>query len=106
NGLATLRAGGSEMPVTASTIQRSVRKLDLSGQCLCVHASLRSFGRVEGGAPAVVQGLLAEGCTVLVPTFTSGFSMPPPLCWRLPRNGWDYAAFPGRADGVGKAFTP
>jgi aminoglycoside N3'-acetyltransferase len=93
------------MSVAVSTIQNSVRKLGLSGQCLCVHSSLRSLGRVEGGAPALVRGLLAEGCTILVPTFTSGFSMPPPPSWRLSRNGWDYATFPGRADGAGKAFT-
>lgn len=57
--------------VTAAEIQHSVRILGLSGRALCVHASLRSFGRVEGGAPTVVNALLAEGCSVLVPTFSS-----------------------------------
>ena len=92
--------------VTPSSLRDAARHLSLSGRPLCVHASLRSFGHVEGGAAAVVDALLAEGCTVLVPTFTSGFRMPPPPGWRLPRNGWNYDAYPGRADGAGKAFTP
>lgn len=57
--------------VIAAEIQHSIRILGLSGRALCVHSSLRSFGRVEGGAPTVVNALLAEGCSVLVPTFSS-----------------------------------
>jgi aminoglycoside 3-N-acetyltransferase len=95
-----------EAPVTALTIRNSIQKLGLSGRCLEVHASLRSFGWVEGGAPAVVGSLLAEGCTVLVPSFTWEFGAPPPPKWCLPRNAWDYDAFPGFTDGIGKAFTP
>lgn len=92
--------------VTPSSLRDAARHLGLSGRPLCVHASLRSFGRVEGGAAAVVDALLAEGCTVLVPAFSSGFRMPPPPGWRLPRNGWNYDAYPGSADGAGKAFAP
>ena len=59
------------MGVTATDIHLAVRAVRLSGQVLCVHASLRSFGWVVGGARTVVDALLAEGCTVLVPTFSS-----------------------------------
>lgn len=56
---------------------------------LCVHSSLRSFGRVEGGPAAVVDGLLDAGCTVLVPTFSwDAFRLPPPPDdFGPPRNG-------------------
>ena len=57
---------------------------------MCVHSSLRSFGRVDGGAQAVVRAFLAEGCTLLVPTFSSAFEIEPPAHMRFERNGWDY----------------
>lgn len=94
------------MAVAISDVRGAVQRLGLGSLPLCVHASLRSFGWVDGGAAAVVEGLLAEGCTVLVPAFASGFRVPPPARWRLPRNGWDYDAFPGVTDRVGRAFTP
>lgn len=59
------------MRVAGETIQLAVRALRLSGHSLCVHASLRSFGQVEGGARTVVDALVAEGCTVLAPTFST-----------------------------------
>ena len=99
-------AGTDVMAVPASILREEVRRLGLSGRPLCVHSSLRSFGYVEGGAPAVVESLLAERCTVLVPAFTSDYRVPPPAGWRLPRNGWNYDAFPAHARGGGKAFTP
>ena len=37
---------------------------------MVVHSSLASFGRVEGGAAAVVQAFLDEGCTIVVPAFS------------------------------------
>jgi aminoglycoside 3-N-acetyltransferase len=93
-------------PVTRKHIRQGIRDLGLSGQPVCVHSSLRSFGYVEGGARAVVEGLLAEGCTVLVPAFSSDFGVPPPPDQRPARNGWDYARFPGHTKGIGRVYTP
>lgn len=71
---------------------------------MCVHSSLRSFGRVDGGARAVVRAFLAEGCTLLVPTFSSAFEIEPPAHMRFERNGWDYerahATTRGRSEGT------
>lgn len=92
--------------VTLETIRRAAEELGLSGQALCVHASLRSFGRVAGGAAAVVDALLAEGCTLLVPTFSWSYAVPPPADFRLPRNGWDYDRFAGPTGGIGRVYTP
>jgi aminoglycoside 3-N-acetyltransferase len=90
--------------VTADAIRGGVRELGLSGLPLEVHSSLRSFGRVEGGAAAIVDGLLAEGCTVVVPTFTSpGFLVEPPEAMRLERNGWEEGG--PEPDGAGRVFT-
>lgn len=77
--------------VTRADIQAAVRRLGLQDTPLCVHSSLRSFGRVDGGENAVIDGLLAEGCAVLVPSFSSYFAIAPPEGMRLARNGWDYS---------------
>ncbi|MHB1000355.1 MAG: AAC(3) family N-acetyltransferase [Armatimonadota bacterium] len=78
--------------VTIEDIRRAVREYGLSGKALCVHSSLKSFGRVEGGARTIVDGLLAEGCTVMVPTFTSAFWAMPDRAKRYRRNAWNYDA--------------
>ena len=88
-----MRVGNhSEITVTAATIRKSVQELGLAGQYLCAHASLRSFGWVDGGAATVVDGLLQEGCTVLVPAFADVYRIPPPNNPHLrpARNAYDY----------------
>jgi len=67
------------MPVTLNDIHAAVIQMDLVGQPLCVHASLRSFGHVQDGAQTIVEGLLQQGCTVMVPTHSySTYSIPAP----------------------------
>jgi aminoglycoside 3-N-acetyltransferase len=93
--------------VTQEDVQRAAERLGIAGSPSCVHASLRSFGWVEGGAISVVEGLLAARCTVLVPTFSS-FDVPPPdvPAMRPQRNGWDYAPVPRDESVGGRIFTP
>ncbi len=81
------------MTVVLNDIRRAVRVLDLSGRPVCVHSSLHSFGHVERGATTLLQGLLAERCTVLVPSFSiAAFAIEPPVSaeMRPARNGLDY----------------
>lgn len=86
--------------MTRKGIKAGVERLGLSGRAVCVHSSLRSFGRLEGGAATVVDGLLAEGCTVVVPTFSwRAFAVRPSRA-RPPRNGWDYNS--GRSESAGE----
>jgi aminoglycoside N3'-acetyltransferase len=94
------------VPVTVEDIRRAVQVAGLSARPLCVHASLRSFGQVDGGAGTVVQGLLDEGCTVLVPTFSLTFSVPPPPHQQPPRNAWDYNHPISGLMGEGRTYTP
>ncbi len=60
--------------VTADLIRTRLQQLGLSaGSRVLVHSSLSSFGRVEGGADAVIDALLetvGPTGTVLVPTLT------------------------------------
>lgn len=73
--------------LTIQGISNAITKL---GQPACIHSSLRSFGMVEGGAEAVIEGFLMRYCTILVPTFSSVFSVFPPLDQRPLRNGCGY----------------
>ena len=67
------------MPVTLEDIHAAVTQMDLTGKPLCAHASLRSFGHVKDGAQTVIEGLLQQNCTVMVPTHSySTYHIPPP----------------------------
>ncbi|MDX1991001.1 MAG: AAC(3) family N-acetyltransferase [bacterium] len=84
------------MSVTIQHIREGIRALGLSGKPLCIHASLRSFGQVEGGARTVIEGVLEEGCTLMMPTFSwSALGVPAPEGVRPRRNGTSpvYAEF-------------
>ena len=76
------------MAVTVDKIRQGIRDLGLSGRPVCVHSSLRSFGPVEGGARAIIDSLLYEESTVLVPAFSSEmYEVPPPSDEQFARNG-------------------
>ena len=65
------------MPVTEKDIQNAIESTGLSNEIICVHSSLRSFGEVEGGADTIINAFLEEGCTLLAPSFTYRFFLPP-----------------------------
>lgn len=92
--------------VTQADLAAAVARAGLAGRCVCIHASLRSFGRVASGAASVVDAFLAQGCTLLVPAFTWTYGILPPPHLRLPRNGWDYAYTEGHIEGIGRVYTP
>ncbi|HJQ34786.1 MAG TPA: AAC(3) family N-acetyltransferase [Pyrinomonadaceae bacterium] len=93
------------MSVNGQEIRKTLRGLGLAGRAVCLHGSLRSHGHVEGGAEGLVRAFLDEGCTVLVPVFSSGFEIAPPAHLRFERNGWDYDSAPAR-EGSGRVYTP
>lgn len=69
-------------------IRSAIRPLNLSNQVLCIHSSLSSFGFVQGGAAAVVDAFLEEGCTLLVPSFTYEYAHPAPEHVRYEHNAY------------------
>lgn len=71
-------------------IQNDLRKLGIEGQDVAVHASLKSFGFVEGGPEMIVEALVGVCRNVLTPAFSRiGRTNPPPED-RPIQNGWDY----------------
>ncbi len=93
-------------PVSQSDLQQAIRALNLTAQAVCVHSSLRSFGKVEGGPETVVQAFLDEGCTLLAPTFSYDYAIAPPEPLRPARNGWDYRFHYGPRAEEGMIYTP
>lgn len=74
-------------------LQLDLRRLDLEGQDVAVHSSLRSFGKVDGGAQAIIRALCEVCSTVLMPAFCEiGRTNPPPED-RPPCNGWNYEEY-------------
>ncbi|NYI06789.1 AAC(3) family N-acetyltransferase [Allostreptomyces psammosilenae] len=91
------------MVVGADRLRGAAEELGLAARPVMTHTSLRSFGEpVEGGADALLDALLALGCTVLVPSFTwEYFDVPAPPAMRPARNGcvYDDRPWPGAGDG-------
>ena len=93
--------------ITKEDIKTATRGLGLGNQCVCVHASLKSFGtHVDGGAPAVINALLEEGCTVMVFAMSYSYACCPPAHLRPARNATDYAWLETRTYDASKIFTP
>jgi aminoglycoside 3-N-acetyltransferase len=76
--------------VTQQDIERSIEQLGIRNSAVCLHSSLSSFGEVNGGADAVIDGFLSSGCTLLVPAFTGHqLEVMPDESQLLEQNGWD-----------------
>jgi len=78
------------MSVRDRDIVASLSRFGLDCRAVCVHSSLKSFGHVEGGAPAIVRAFLEAESTILVPSFSWSYSASPPSDDRPERNGTGY----------------
>lgn len=92
--------GPTTMDTDRRLIEAQLIELGLSGRDVAVHASLRSFGHVNGGADTVVQALLGVCGTVLMPTFCGIGRTNAPDGDRPEQNAWDYSSGGIEADPV------
>jgi len=67
-----------------------IMQRQLANKPVCVHASMRSFGKNRRSADSLLDQLLGMGCTIVVPTFTYELNQPPPRDDRPSSNGLDY----------------
>jgi len=92
--------------ITAQQVREAIQALQLHNHTICVHGSLRSFGWVNGGPRALIDGLLAAGCTVLMPTFSDIYAVAPLPWMQRAQNGTDYEWVAAqRWPGVDKIYT-
>jgi aminoglycoside 3-N-acetyltransferase len=68
-------------------VVQAIESAGMASSVIALHASLKSFGYLEGGAETVVRAFLDTGCTLVVPTFTYNCQVPPPPGWSLAHNG-------------------
>lgn len=80
------------MSLNEQQIRTALRQHGIVDAIVCVHSSYKSLGKVEGGPDAVLDAFLAEGNTVMTPTFSNSFLVPPPSDGRPGRNGIDYGS--------------
>ena len=94
------------MDVDQRTIAAAAARMGFRARPLMVHSSLASFGSVQGGAQAVLDGLLEGGRTVLLPSFSSTFGVPRPNHQTpIAQNGIE-DGFRGPTTGIGRVYTP
>jgi aminoglycoside 3-N-acetyltransferase len=88
-------------------VRRGIRELGLGATPVCIHVSLRSFGLPRVRPSDVTEALLEEGCTILIPTMVSDYTIPPPEDDRPARNAFDYERLGERPwPGLDRIFTP
>ena len=76
--------------ISSREILEAIDALDLFEKSVCLHSSMRSMGRVEGGPSIIIDAFLEKGCTLIVPTFSYNFMVDPPLPLHVEHNAHDY----------------
>ncbi|MDD1794485.1 AAC(3) family N-acetyltransferase [Enterovibrio sp. ZSDZ42] len=72
---------------TKDQVKSAIDALSLANKVIFVHASMRSLGQLEGGASTLLNMLLAQGCTVIVPSFNYDTLCYPPQDDNYQQNG-------------------
>ncbi len=94
------------MDVTKNQIIAAIDMAGLSKKCVCMHASLKSFGTVDGGAKTVVDAFLEAGCTIITPAFSFKYMVTPPEKFRPKNNGLDYSKIFINPEAANAVFDP
>jgi aminoglycoside 3-N-acetyltransferase len=68
----------------------AITKNGLSNKIVCLHSSIRSFGGLENGPQTIIEAFLKEDCTLVVPTFSWDYLVPPLDNQKPKQNAWDY----------------
>jgi aminoglycoside N3'-acetyltransferase len=74
-----------------ASLEQAISTAGLAGSVVCLHASVKSFGPVDGGADVIVRAFLANSVTLVVPTFTYACEVHIPPGRNYPQNGCDPA---------------
>ena len=92
--------------LTYQQIRQAIQELELSAQTICIHSSLKSFGKLQDGPETLLQAFLDEGNSILVPSFSYDFEMSPPPDMRPQQNGYDYSRAAESPTGPSKIYSP
>jgi aminoglycoside 3-N-acetyltransferase len=78
------------MTITSTTLKNALIQLGLNKNLVIAHASLKSFGHIEGGAETMLAALLDSTRGIIMPTFTYKTMLNPEI--GPPRNGITYGS--------------
>lgn len=78
------------MSVSSSDLKTGLAKLGLTKRLVIAHASLKTFGHIEGGAETMLAALLDSVRGIIMPTFTYKSMLNPEV--GPPRNGITYGS--------------
>jgi aminoglycoside 3-N-acetyltransferase len=78
------------MAITSIIIKNALLQLGLKKNLVIAHASLKSFGEIEGGAETMLNALLDSARGVIMPVFTYKTMLNPEV--GPPRNGITYGS--------------
>ncbi len=78
------------MTITSTDLKNGLAKLGVKKNLIIAHASLKSFGMIEGGADAMLAALLDSTRGIMMPTFTYKTMLNPEV--GPPRNGITYGS--------------
>jgi aminoglycoside 3-N-acetyltransferase len=73
-----------------AALRSAFEELDLADNPVIVHASLKKFGPIDGGAETVLQAILATTSGLIIPTFTYMTMVTPEV--GPPNNGIQYGS--------------
>jgi aminoglycoside 3-N-acetyltransferase len=82
--------GEIKLPVSLSDLKTGLAKLGLIKNLVIVHASLKAFGHIEGGAETMLSALLDSVSGIIMPTFTYKTMLNPEV--GPPQNGITYGS--------------
>lgn len=94
------------MQRTAGSITEAIELLGIMGKSVCLHSSFKAIRGAVEGPYAVIDAFVACGCTLMVPTFSYGFMVSPPLHLRPRQNGIEYPANEEGAPELGEIYDP
>jgi len=84
------QSGAENDVIGYAELKSAFAQLDLADKPVIVHASIKRFGKVEGGALTVLHALLASTNGLVMPTFTYNTMVTPEV--GPPNNGITYGS--------------
>jgi aminoglycoside 3-N-acetyltransferase len=79
------------MGVSVDELKSGFKKLGIKDACVIAHASLKSFGAIDGGAETLVQALIESTKAIIMPTHTYATMLTPRT--GPEDNGIDYSRY-------------
>lgn len=86
------------MVIVKKDLEEFIQRNRMQDCVVCLHSSLKSFGKVAGGAQSVIDAFLESGCTLVCPSFFYESAAFPQKNYR--QNGMDFESIANNTSGM------